>query len=280
MGESGELAYLLAYVNRQRGIDFSLYRHATIIRKLQLRLQATKAVSYLAYLEYLRTHPEEIENLLETLTIKVTSFFRDPLVFQLLSSLVLPEAMARFSPLRIWSLGCASGEEPYSLAVILRDLMNGEKEEMKVEIIGSDVDAAAIGNAVRGEYPESELAEVAKKYVDKFFQAMPASGPKHLSYRIDDRVRAMVSFETDDIISGLRKAKNAGRKYHIILCRNLLIYMNRALQEEVVSNIADVLCSGGYLVIGESETLPDAIRGGFVQTFPGVKIYLRKPSSP
>lgn len=279
MGESSDLTRLLAYVNEQRGIDFALYRHATIMRKLELRLQETKASSYSAYTDYLRSHPAEIDNLVAALTIKVTSFFRNPLVFELLSSRVLPEVMPRVSSLRIWSLGCASGEEPYSLAIIIRDLMDHEKEEVNVEITATDIDAGAIGKAKRGEYPESGLGEVRKKYVDRFFQAIREPATKGLTYRVNERIRSMVSFETDDIISGLKRARDAGRTYQIVFCRNLLIYMNRALQEEVAGNIEEILSPAGYLVIGESETLPDKVRDAFTQTFPGVKIYFRKPSS-
>lgn len=275
-----ELSDLLEFINEQRGVDFALYRHATIMRKLDLRLRETGTVSYGAYLAYLKSHPAEIEDLVAALTIKVTSFFRNPLVFELLSSRIIPELMSRFKPLRIWSLGCASGEEPYSLAIIVRDLLKREKETANVGIVGTDIDASAIGKAIKGEYPEKGLAEVRKRYVDEFFQLIRGPSAKEHIYRISDQIRSMVRFEKDDIVSGLKRAKDAGRPYHIILCRNLLIYMNRDLQEEVLSNISRILCSGGYLVIGESETLPDAVRDGFTQNFPGIKIYCKKPLSP
>jgi len=280
VGSREGLSNLLAYVNDQRGIDFSLYRHATVIRKLDLRLHATKTVSYAAYLEYLKSHPAEIENLVGTLTIKVTSFFRNPPVFEILASSVIPEVMSRFGCLRIWSLGCASGEEPYSLAIIVRDLLKKEKEEINVKIVGTDIDAGAIGKAVRGEYQENAVAGVRKEYVDKFFQMMQEPASQGCLYRISDQIKSMVRFEKDDVLSGLERAKDAGRLYHISLCRNVMIYMNRALQEKTVADISGILCAGGYMVMGESETFPDSVSDRFTQTFPDLKIYGRNPSSP
>jgi chemotaxis protein methyltransferase CheR len=280
MGDGEGLTSLLAYVNEHRGIDFALYRHATVMRKLDLRLQATKTSSHAAYLEYLKSHPVEIEDLIGALTIKVTSFFRDPPVFELLSSRVIPEVMSRFGSLRMWSLGCASGEEPYSLAIIVRDILKRETEAMKVEIVGTDIDAAAIGKAMRRDYPEREIAEVGEKYVEEFFEATGGPPARDRTYRISDQIGSMVRFESDDIISGLKRAKSEGRLYHVILCRNVLIYMNRALQEEVVADISGVLCDGGYVVIGESETLPANVSGRFTRTCPGLKIYCRKSLFP
>lgn len=280
MGNTEGLAPLLEYVSKQSGIDFALYRHATILRKLDLRLQATKAASYAAYLEYLRVHPAEMEDLIGALTIKVTSFFRNPLVFEILASCVMPEAISRFGSLRIWSLGCASGEEPYSLAIIAGDLLKKEKKPVSVEILGTDIDARAIGKAVRGEYPEEGIADVRKRHVDEFFRIIPDHASKHLTYRISDSIRSIVRFESGDIISGVRREKDEGRKYHIILCRNLLIYMSRDLQEEVLNDIFHILHVGGYVVIGESETIPDKLSARFARDFPGVKIYGRKSLSP
>lgn len=277
MGDREGLKSLLSYINEQRGIDFSLYRHATVMRKLDLRLQATGARSYSRYLEYLKSRPAEMENLIHTLTIKVTSFFRNPLVFELLSSRVIPEVMSAHKSVRIWSLGCASGEEPYSLAIIVSDILRAERNQVNVEIVGTDIDSGATAKAIRGEYPESEIAEVRKKHVDEFFEVVGASAPRDRAYRISDQIKSMVRFETDDIVSGLRRARDAGYVYHIILCRNVLIYMNRSLQENVLASITGLLVSGGYLVIGESESLPDQVVDKFKRPFEDVKIYRRKP---
>lgn len=277
IGDGEGLADLLAYVNEQRGIDFSLYRQAAIARKLELRLRATGAGSYTAYRNYLESDPLEMGHLIGALTIKVTGFFRDPLVFELLSSRVIPETMASFKFFRMWSLGCASGEEPYSVAIVVSDLMNNGKEKTNVKIMGTDIDAAATEEAIRGEYPERDIAEIRQRCVDKFFSLIRDPAQREIRYRISDKIRSMVSFEQEDIVSALARTVEEGRLYNIILCRNVLIYMNRSLREEVLRNIADILCAGGYLVTGESETLPDSVRNRFKQTFPGVKIFSRRP---
>ena len=151
---------------------------------------------------------------------------------------------------------------------------------MSVEILGTDIDARAIGKAVRGEYPEEEIADVRKRHVDEFFRVIRDPASKGLTYRISDSIRPTVRFEKGDIISGVRRAKDEGRQHHVILCRNLLIYMNRDLQEEILNNVFHILCAGGYVVIGESETIPDKLTARFVRAFPGMKIYCRKSSPP
>ncbi len=279
MADGDGLSGLLAYVNEQRGIDFALYRHATVRRKLDLRLQATKSASYDAYLEYLKSHPAEFGNLIEALTIKVTDFFRDPAVFELLASRVIPDVISRFSPVRIWSLGCAGGEEPYSLALIVSDLMKRGNKAVHVEIVGTDIDSAAIVKASRGEYPESEIAKAGKEYAEEFSAMAGSHAAGNRMYRLSSRIKGMVRFENDDIVSGLKRARDAGRTYHIVLCRNVLIYMSRPLQEEVVGGISDILCAGGYVVTGESESLPDSSRDRFTRTFPELKIYCRNSDS-
>lgn len=280
MGNREGLSDLLAYVNKRRGIDFSLYRHATVIRKLDLRLHATKTVSYAAYLEYLKSHPAEIERLVGSLTIKVTGFFRDRPVFEVLASSVIPEIMSRFGNLRIWSLGCASGEEPYSLAIIVCDLLRKQKAGMSVKIVGTDIDAGAMEKAVRGEYPEDAVADVRKEYVDRFFRVTQGPASKGRLYAVSDPIKSVVRFERDDILSGLGQAKDSGRLYHIVLCRNVMIYMNSALRERTVSDISGILHAGGYMIIGESETLPDSVSDRFTRAFTDMKIYRRKSHSP
>lgn len=271
------LKSLFEYINGLRGIDFSLYRHATVARKLDLRLDETDTRSYTEYLAYLKSHPREIDNLIKALTIKVSNFFRNPLVYELLHSRVLPALISEFGELKVWSLGCASGEEPYSVAMMLYELLRRERETFRVEILSTDVDPEVIKKAVEGEYPESELEEVKKKHLDAFFSEIPAADkhfPGHKRcYTVKDEIKSMVKFECGDIAIKLKEQGTGRGVFHIILCRNVLIYMNRALQQKICSYITDILDPNGYLIIGESETIPETSRNAFVQLYPGVKIY-------
>jgi chemotaxis methyl-accepting protein methylase len=278
------LKNLLEYINETRGIDFSLYRQATIRRKLAGRMQETGNNDLREYLDYLRSHPQEMQNIVAALTIKVSNFFRNPLVFELLFSNILPELINDFRFINAWSIGCANAEEPYSLAIILRELLKKENNPVTVRIQGTDIDSKAIENALKGVYPGGELEDVKKKYMDSFFENVPKPHEEFTggeqSFRIKYEIKEMVSLECDDIITRLKTKTGRYNHYNLIFCRNMLIYLNRPLQEEILLKLMEMLYENGYLIIGASETLPEPVKQHFVQPFPGVKIYKKKFQSP
>ncbi|MEW6109652.1 MAG: protein-glutamate O-methyltransferase CheR [Nitrospirota bacterium] len=273
---------LFEYIHKTRGIDFALYRHATIKRKLDLLLEETGLSSYSDYLQYLKSNSDEIDNLIKTLTIKVSNFFRNPLVYELLYSNVLPEIISEFRFLKVWSIGCANGEEPYSIAIMVNELLKKERDFFDVKILGTDIDSEAIGKAITGEYHENELSEVKKKYLDAFFQKIPGPhNPLHEQehiYRINNEIKSLVTLSCEDMIGRLRSRKLRLEAYNLLLCRNVLIYMNRELQEEILKNLSEIIYENGYLVLGETETIPEIYRNSFNQIFPGVKIYKKLTS--
>jgi chemotaxis protein methyltransferase CheR len=207
----------------------------------------------------------------------VSNFCRNPLVFELLGSRVLPALMSECRELRIWSLGCASGEEPYSVAIVLNELLTKDRDTFRVDILGTDIDAEALRKAVLGEYPDEELQEVKKKHLDAFFREIPATHQHYAGqsrrYRVNDEIKSMVRFECGDLVVKLKQREIAKGSFHIILCRNVLIYMNRALQQKIFGYMAEIIAPNGYFVIGESETIPETPNNAFVQVFSGVKIY-------
>jgi len=281
-GKNNNLKQLLEYVCAMRGIDFSLYRQATVLRKLELRLQETKSGDYKKYLSFLKENPDELQALIRTLTIKVSNFFRNPVVFELLSSRVLPELTAQFGFLKAWSLGCADGEEPYSVAMIIHELQTQDNLSFACQIQGTDVDPEAIEKARKGEYSEEELFETKRKYIDAYFKKLPhhfGTCPGNERYQINDKIKSMVRFSSDNIMNMLLHKRAYLGSYNIILCRNVLIYLNREMQEEMVRAIGDVLYDKGYLVIGEAETMPESVRPEFEQPFPGIKIFRKRWSA-
>jgi chemotaxis methyl-accepting protein methylase len=274
--EKETLKRIFEYVNEARGVDFGLYRPATVTRKLELRLAESGSRDYREYLAYLTLHPGELDKLIHTLTIKVSNFFRNPLVYELLFSSVLPELMAGFNFLNVWSLGCAYGEEPYSVAILVRELLKKERGTFDVKIVGTDIDAGATEKALLGEYAAAELEEVKKKYLDSCFRKIlredqPSS--HDAVYRISNEIRSMVKLECGDIVRMLEERKRQAAAYNLILCRNVLIYMDKSLREKTLKNMTELISEKGYLVVGESETLPAGIRDKFIQVFPGMKIY-------
>lgn len=265
-----------------RGIDFSLYRQATVSRKLELRLRETESRDYKEYLSFLKNNPAEFQPLVRTLTIKVSNFFRNPVVFELLESRVLPELAADFGFLKAWSLGCAHGEEPYSVAMIVRELQAQENLSFAHHIQGTDVDPEAIGKARKGEYSVEELFETKRKYLDAYFIALPPQfGACHgnARYQIIDEIRSMVRFSSDNIINMLLQKRVHLGSYNLVLCRNVLIYLNREMQEQMIRAIGDILYDNGYLLLGESETMPESVRQEFEQPFPGIKIFRKRRSA-
>ncbi len=276
------LKQLLEYIHAMRGIDFSLYRQATVSRKLELRLQETKSRDYKKYLSFLKANPDELQALVRTLTIKVSNFFRNPVVFELLSTTVLPELAAEFGFLKAWSLGCANGEEPYSVAMIVHEFQSQENLSFVYHIQGTDVDPDAVKKAKKGEYSDEELFETKKRYVEQYFSKLPHQSGTCLGYeryQIKDEIKSMVRFSSDNIMNILLHKRAYLGSYNLILCRNVLIYLNREMQEEMIRAIGDILYDKGYLVIGEAETMPESVRQEFEQPFPNIKIFRKRRSA-
>jgi chemotaxis methyl-accepting protein methylase len=272
---SGHLKELLDHIYSVRGIDFSLYRSATIMRKLDLRMDITKSGDYAEYLSFLRSDPEELHKLVQTLTIKVSSFFRNRQVFEALRLEVLPQLVSCFGSVRAWSIGCANGEEPYSLAIIAKEMMNAGKGSFSLNIYGTDLDPDAIIKAEKGEYTDEELVETAPEYIARYFSK---TGDQHSEYGherwlLSREVRSMVQFGSYNIMDLLTDRRPHPGKYNLILCRNLLIYLNLDLQERIFNAISHLLYEDGYLVIGEAETLPEPARSRFGQHADGLKIF-------
>ncbi len=277
-----DLKQLLEYIYSVRGIDFSLYRQATVSRKLELRLQETESKDHREYLTFLKANPDELQVLVRTLTIKVSNFFRNPVVFELLSSRVLPDLIAEFGFLKAWSLGCANGEEPYSVAMIVHEYQLQETLSFACHIQGTDVDSDAVEKAKKGEFSDEELFETKRKYIEAYFKKLPHQFGTCLGrerYQIKDEIRSMVRFSSDNIMNMLLHKKVRPRNYNLILCRNVLIYLNREMQEEMIRAIGDILYDKGYLVIGEAETMPESVRQEFEQPFPGIKIFRKSLSA-
>src|SRR6266700_8310232 len=244
----GMLQTILERVSRQASIDFRPYKTSTILRRIGRRMAITQNRSMTEYTEYLKAHPEEIGDLVKSFLINVTQFFRDAEAFAYLKTDVLPRLIAqareRDRVLRLWAAGCASGEEPYSLAMLLADMLGGELPEWSVKIFATDLDEAAINFARRGLYSENLLKGVPAEYRDRFFEHT-----EH-GYRIAKALRQMVIFGQQDLT---RSAPFP--RIDLLLCRNVLIYFTPELQDYVLTQFAFSLTPGGYLFLGKAETV-------------------------
>jgi two-component system CheB/CheR fusion protein len=242
------LQVIFEQVNRQANIDFSQYKSSTILRRIGRRMAITRCHTMREYASYLTAHPAEVGELVQAFLINVTQFFRDGDAFTYLKNEILPALIAQAREhdrvLRIWSAGCATGEEPYSLAILLTDLIGAELPEWSIKVFATDLDEMTISFARRGIYSESLIQGVPADYRDRFFERIDHG------YRISKALRQMVIFGLHDL------SRNAPFPHvDLITCRNVLIYFAPDLQDYVLNQFAFSLSPGGYLFLGKAETV-------------------------
>ena len=242
------LREILVHVSAHTNIDFRNYKSSSILRRISRRMTVTHTSNLRDYLDYVRVHPEEIEELVKAFLIKVTGFFRDPEAFDFLRQQVIPEIIDRASAngriLRIWSAGCATGEEAYSVGLLIADQLGPEFPEWSVKIFATDLATDAINFARRGLYPENVLTELPDAYRQRFFERIDHG------YRIAKTLRETVIFGQQDISRGVPFPR-----IDLVLCRNLLIYLKPELQQTVLDLFAYSLHqTHGYLFLGTAET--------------------------
>ncbi len=242
------LQEILEQVSRRSSIDFRPYKTSTILRRISRRMAVTHNRTMRDYVEYLKEHPEEASELVKAFLINVTQFFRDADAFIYLRDDILPrlisQARERDHVLRFWAAGCATGEEPYSLAMLLVDLLGAELLQWSIKIFATDLDEAAINFARRGIYSENLLKGVPAEYQERFFERV------NHGYRISKTLRQMVIFGQQDLS---RSAPFP--RIDLVLCRNVLIYFTPELQDYVLNQFAFSLTPHGYLFLGKAETV-------------------------
>ncbi|WP_051080328.1 chemotaxis protein CheB [Thiomicrorhabdus arctica] len=232
----------------QSGHDFSQYKPNTIQRRIQRRMAIHQIEQIDGYLTYLQRFPSEIEALFHDLLIGVTNFFRDPEVFTTLKTQVLPKLFNRKglqNTIRIWSVGCSSGEEAYSLAILLKEYMTETSLHYTVQIFATDIDAQAIASARRGIYPTTISENISVKRLRQFFTI-----ERNGQYRIHKSIRDMLIFSEQNIIKD-----PSFSKLDLISCRNLLIYLNLDVQKQIIPLFHYSLNPGGVLLLGSSESI-------------------------
>src|SRR5688500_121729 len=243
-------ADLHAYLDRVRegtGLAFSAYQRAAVVRRLQRRMAAVGAATLPDYRRYMERHPEELRRLVASFLIKVTEFFRDPELFAYLRDRVLPElvgeAKAR-GELRIWSAGCATGEEAYTLAMLISDLLRQDAEDLLVRIFATDIASDAVEFARRGIYTQAALEGLPSDFVERHF--IPVDG----AFEVRKPVRSLVVFGEHDLGN-----RAPFPRIDLVLCRNVLIYFTPDLQRRALQLFAFSLRQGGYLALGKAETV-------------------------
>jgi two-component system CheB/CheR fusion protein len=255
------------------GHDFSQYKQNTITRRVERRMAVHQMDRLDRYLRYLQHTPAEVESLFRDLLIGVTNFFRDPEAFKTLEDAAIPRLFASKPPgavLRVWVPGCSTGEEAYSIGILLQERMELLKLAFKAQVFATDVDSRAIDQARHGTYPASIAADITPERLTRFFEPELSDGG---GYRIKKAIRDLLVFSQHDVIKDPPLSK-----MDLISCRNLMIYMNAALQKKLIPLFHYALNPEGLLFLGTSETVGDPDL--FATVDRQAKIYQRKEGMP
>ena len=247
--EQSALDKVLILLRAKTGHDFSLYKKNTVYRRIERRMSIHQVDKIASYVRYLQENPQEIELLFKELLIGVTSFFRDPEVWEQMRSEAIPALLAAHPNggcLRAWSAGCSTGEEAYSLAISFKEALEQAKltANFTLQIFATDLDQDGIDSARRAVYPAKIAADISPERLRRFFIK------EDNSYRVCKEIREMVTFATQNIIM-----HPPFTKLHILICRNLLIYLTPELQKKLLPLFHYSLNPGGILLLGSSESV-------------------------
>jgi chemotaxis protein methyltransferase CheR len=255
-GDDAEFRALMDKITRDSGFQCSSYKDKCLRRRIAVRIRARGASGCAEYSGMLDTDPREYERLMRSLTVNVTKFFRNWETYSAIDQKVIPALMARDEhEIRVWSAGCSSGEEPYSLGILIHRhaTENGGPGLESVSIVGTDIDTDCLGEAERAVYTESALGDTPADLREKYFPQI--AGLRAML----PEVRQLVRFEVRDLLHFQPPFEEA----HLIVCRNVIIYLERAAQDALFAHFHRTLAPGGFLVLGKVETLLGDARGLF-----------------
>ena len=242
----GELQKILVRVQQATGVDFSQYKQSTIRRRIGRKLVVHNLTTLAEYLEFLEAHPGEADDLYRDLLISVTSFFREPQMFEALSTAISRYVQARSGeePFRIWVPACATGEEAYSIAITAFEILQAARREVPLQVFGTDISESAIDRARAGIYPEKMQQNISPERLRRFFSRADAG------FRISQQIRESCVFARHDLTSDPPFSH-----LDLVSCRNVFIYLSSALQQRVLPAFHYSLKLNGLLVLGTAETI-------------------------
>lgn len=261
------LRKIFSLLYRRHNIDFRQYKQTTIKRRIRRRMLLHKLSTLKDYIEYLRNDSSEIDSLHDDLLINVTSFFREPNAFQFLHDTILPRIVKKrtsHNPIRIWVPGCATGEEVYSIAIILTEYMGDTTTNIPVQIFGTDLSKSAIEKARVGMYSRNDIVNISPSRLARFFEK------KDGSYQVSKSIRGLCIFAPHNVFGDPPFSR-----LDLISCCNLLIYLDAPIQEKILHAFHYALKPEGFLMLGKSEAV-GASPGMFSQIDKKHKVFVRK----
>ena len=242
-----EFEALLNYIKSNRGFDLTGYKRSTLTRRVEKRMQSVQIESFSDYLDYLEVHPHEFIQLFNTILINVTSFFRDHSVWEYLTTEIIPRISARkepTEPIRIWSAGCASGQEAYTLAIVLAEALGVEQYMARVKIYATDVDEEALTQARHAIYEPKEVVDIPPELLEQYFE----SSNGNYTFRSD--LRRSVIFGRHNLVADAPISR-----VDLLVCRNSIMYFNAETQAKILARFHFALNNGGFLFLGKAEML-------------------------
>ncbi|RZB30631.1 MAG: chemotaxis protein methyltransferase CheR [Desulfobacteraceae bacterium Eth-SRB1] len=254
---------------KERGLDLSQYREKCLKRRIDVRLRATGVDTYMEYMVVLKRDPSEYDRLFDVLTINVTDFFRDSSTYRIIEDKVIPELVSLKKKqgkkiIRVWSAACATGEEPYSIAILFHEILRDRIDDFLISIYATDIDEKVMKKAKKGEYEAGSVSKVDEKILRRYFNC-------NLKYNLKEEIKQMVRFKRHDLISDRPLVH-----LDIILCRNVLIYFSRDQQVKLFDKFYEALNRGGYLILGKTESLAGKPAGLFQPVSIRERIYRKK----
>ncbi len=243
--DDGELDALLEQIFRERKFDFRDYKRPSLKRRIKKRLDANQILTYSEYAKFLDEHPDEYVKLFDTLLINVTEFFRDPEAWEVIDREVLPDILSKKEKgdcIRIWSSGCASGEEPYSIGILLAESLGDSISDYEIKIYATDIDENTLTEARKGVYKSDKLTMIGPERLKNYFTHEEGG------YKISRSIRQMVSFGRQDLTSD-----SPISQLDLLVCRNVLMYFNNNLQNRLMHRFRFAINNGSYVFLGKSE---------------------------
>ena len=264
--DDGEFLALTEKIAREREFRCGSYKEKCLRRRIAVRMRARGVHRYADYASVLDRDAAEWDKLLDALTINVTKLFRNPETYTAIGSVVVPALWELGdTSLRVWSAGCSSGEEPYSLAALFyrhAEQKNDLRRVSRVRVLGTDIDKRSLTSAERGQFDEEAFADTPAELRSRYFSpGYPAT--------VSPEIRALVTFERRDLL--LEPPPPGG--HHLVVCRNVLIYFDRSTQEMLFDRFHEAMLPGGILVLGKVETLLGPVRSRFVPIDARERIY-------
>ena len=257
---------LKRFIEQTLKIQCGNYKEDYIKRRLLSRMRSTNTTNYTDYLKYLKANEPELEVLRKALTINVTEFFRDGDVYEFLKGTVLPDLFRQRKRIRIWCAGCSTGEEPYSIAMILSDLL-AQNKELSAQIYATDIDKIVLAKAQEGTNSQKAMVKLSPSQIHRHFTKLPDD-----TYQVRPHLKELIRFRPHDLMSGVPVA----RWLDLITCRNVTIYFTEAQKDDLARLFHGALVTDGYYIMGKTEYLGRQVEHLFTAKNSSQKVFVRK----